>query len=364
MIPMTDFLIHLVFTSFLLSCVFAIWMRIVPHLQKKCTAQTCYFAGLSVLIGFFMPLLPVRFSLNGSKAQDIVYTDTAGYIEAAPKHNSIIEILFLIWLGGAILYLCIPLIRHFRFMRHTRKYAVPAAHDTQLTANKLAREMSVPAPEEVRILPVSISPMMTGLLTPIILLPADKMTKETQYYILKHEMMHFKRKDLWGKILFLLCRAIHWFNPFMSVIGQALDQACELACDASVIKTENAHGRKQYCRTILTAAELQIQKSAPAISTAFCSNKERLQKRMEAVLTASSKHMQPLLAVFAVVLVTVMGSLTVFAEEDTISDYNTYKQNSPSTVTTTTVTVYTDTDNADAVLQTTIHSPTTTVLYD
>ena len=60
---------------------------------------------------------------------------------------------------------------------------------------------------------MAASPMVYGLFSPKIVLPAQQYS-ETQYrYILLHEWMHIRRKDLWKKALMLAVAVLHWYNP-------------------------------------------------------------------------------------------------------------------------------------------------------
>ena len=91
---------------------------------------------------------------------------------------------------------------------------------------------------------MAASPMVYGLFSPKIVLPAQQYS-ETQYeYILLHEWMHIRRKDLWKKALMLAAAALHWYNPACWLMLALFNRDIELACDADVLqamgKTEHA----------------------------------------------------------------------------------------------------------------------------
>lgn len=44
------------------------------------------------------------------------------------------------------------------------------------------------------------SPMFIGFIQPVILLPRVKLSDDEVYLILKHELIHLKRHDLWCKV--------------------------------------------------------------------------------------------------------------------------------------------------------------------
>lgn len=56
-------------------------------------------------------------------------------------------------------------------------------------------------------------PLVVGLLRPRILLPERELSPEQWEGVLTHELVHWRRHDLWIKWLAVLARAVHWFNP-------------------------------------------------------------------------------------------------------------------------------------------------------
>ena len=107
------------------------------------------------------------------------------------------------------------------------------------------------------------TPMTLGLLRPVIVLPPEVPEADLPL-ILRHELCHIRRRDLWYKGLMLLANAVHWFNPLVWLMAGAIERDTELACDeaslAQLPRTEHA----AYGRTILAAA--QRVKNAPAAS--------------------------------------------------------------------------------------------------
>ena len=74
-------------------------------------------------------------------------------------------------------------------------------------------EMNIKKQIDLKICPVIGSPMLFGLFAPRILLPKTDLAKDDLSFILKHELVHCKRKDLLYKWFMLTATAIHWFNP-------------------------------------------------------------------------------------------------------------------------------------------------------
>ncbi len=85
-----------------------------------------------------------------------------------------------------------------------------------------------------------------GIIKPVIFLQKKYIDKEL-YWILKHEMTHIVRKDLWVKLFLEFVCCLHWFNPFIYLLEQKMRFLCETSCDERVIKgcTE------EECRTYI-----------------------------------------------------------------------------------------------------------------
>ena len=63
--------------------------------------------------------------------------------------------------------------------------------------------------------------MTLGLLRPVIVLPPEVPEADLPL-ILRHELCHIRRRDLWYKGVMLLANAVHWFNPLVwRMAGQA-----------------------------------------------------------------------------------------------------------------------------------------------
>ena len=57
-------------------------------------------------------------------------------------------------------------------------------------------------------------PLSLGLLRPVVVLPPDLAGEEAEL-VLRHELAHIRRHDLWAKALLNLANAAHWFNPLV-----------------------------------------------------------------------------------------------------------------------------------------------------
>ncbi len=95
------------------------------------------------------------------------------------------------------------------------------------------------------------SPMMTGFFRPSILLPEIELTGEEQEIVLAHEYVHYRRKDLWYKLLLVAANAVHWFNPLVYLMVRQANRDLEYSCDDAVTRDKDMEFRKLYSMIIL-----------------------------------------------------------------------------------------------------------------
>ena len=78
--------------------------------------------------------------------------------------------------------------------------------------------------------------------------------KKAFRYMVKHELLHIKRNDIFVKYLGLLVMAIHWFNPFSYFLYHELSSIGEMYCDHGVLEGQGEAEHKEYGELLLQAA--------------------------------------------------------------------------------------------------------------
>ncbi len=188
------------------------------------------------------------------------------------------QALFWLWFAGAV----------FRFFWKLGSYRV---------FRRRALRQAVPAPLEARIalvcrydgehLQLACSPavhtaLLLGVKAPVLLLPPGEPSPAATAAVIRHELAHYRRGDLWLKWAAELVCCIHWFNPLAHWMLREIDRACELACDEAVIRTMNAQEKQIYGETLIAFAGRQGRFAVPL--TAICENKARLKERLVRIM--------------------------------------------------------------------------------
>lgn len=151
------------------------------------------------------------------------------------------------------------------------------------------------------------SPCLIGLFRPKLVLPADRSRwKKTELkLIIAHEMCHYRKKDLWLKMLMSAVCCANWFNPLVWVMKKQFFYDMELACDGSVLADCDDDERERYARVMLAFAG--SRKMNAAFSTGFGGSRKQMKTRIDYMLDAGAKKKGRLSLVAAVMLVLAMG---------------------------------------------------------
>ena len=128
------------------------------------------------------------------------------------------------------------------------------------------------------------TPMLLGLLRPMVVLPERDFSPEMLRGILTHELAHYRRGDLALKWFTAALCSLHWFNPLMPLLRRELDRACELSCDALLLKNMDREEKQRYGELLLSlAAERPLPRRVVAVSLA--TEKRNLKERLVQIMT-------------------------------------------------------------------------------
>jgi uncharacterized membrane protein YkoI len=139
-----------------------------------------------------------------------------------------------------------------------------------------------------KICPFVPSPMLIGFFKSTILLPNKDISADELGYAFRHELTHYKRKDLWINLLALLATAMHWFNPLVYLMAKVARADCEAACDEAVVNGYDLERRKQYGETIIGFIGA-CRARPPLLSTYFYGGGNSMKKRLSAIMDTTQK---------------------------------------------------------------------------
>lgn len=128
------------------------------------------------------------------------------------------------------------------------------------------------------------SPMLIGLLRPLIVLPADILdwtTLAERRAMVQHELAHLERRDHYVNALQSLLSAVFFFHPLVRFACRQMTLERELACDDRVVSL--GAEAETYAESILKVAERNIVPRGHH-QPAFFSTKQFLERRLHMIL--------------------------------------------------------------------------------
>ena len=327
-----------------------------PILGRRYKAKTLYIAWLVVLLGFLVPLraIPTRPALTVKMPAAIshpvfAYSNKAGAVQngsaaihshtgaAVPEDGGVTlplsgaagnevsnnhsgfgvpaapvkpvtwaSLAAIIWLLGASVSFLLMLVRHALFLRTVRRWQMPVTSPDVLGAlDTEKRRLHIKRHVQLMFCPSVGSPMMIGLIRPRLLLPDEDLTVDELPLVIRHELTHLKRHDLWVRAVMLPAVSLHWFNPAVYAMSRVLGFWQESSCDENVTAAETQEGKQFYSETIIRVIRRQARMKSQ-MTTSFYGGKNGMKRRIMAILESGKKR-----AGVAVCLVTLaaVGSL-------------------------------------------------------
>lgn len=245
-------------TAIAVSLLIVLVLLIRQPVARAFGARAAYALWLVPLLRVFVPpggasaMLPVESAAPAFIPEIMLVTIAA----PEPGLPIFANALPAFWIGGALAFLALHLFRHHRF--------IARALDRGIRLAPRGVPYDVIASDAVE------GPLATGLLNPLILVPADfgeRFTAEQQHLALLHEQLHHRRGDLWASAAALIVAAALWFNPFAHLALGAFRRDMEAACDTSVIALSNPAEAAVYAETILRSAVRPVPRSLCALTS-------------------------------------------------------------------------------------------------
>ena len=160
-----------------------------------------------------------------------------------------------VWLLGMCGVLVWSGVSHMRLRRYLRRWAtVETREEVCCRYAEQAQRLNLKRVPKLLACPGLEVPMLTGLVAPALMLPQVASPENGLDYALLHELIHYRRRDIWLKALVMLTVSVHWFNPVMWLMVRQVDRDIELACDEMALTVLPEEERLAYGETILQAA--------------------------------------------------------------------------------------------------------------
>ncbi|WP_340023500.1 M56 family metallopeptidase [Paenibacillus sp. FSL K6-1096] len=221
-------------------------------------------------------------------------------------------ILLGIWAAGAISFAAWQWYAYRRFTRalERTRTMIPEDSGTAILLRSIKEQLGLTSSVKLAYSPAARSPFLAGLWKPVIYLPEQSPDKLDMEMVLRHELVHLKRKDLWIKAVSLFVRTIHWYNPLVHTIPEELHTWSELTCDQVVVQEMTHAERKRYGGTIL---QVMAGTTGPpgSFHASLSGDGQQLQRRLAHMLNVKKLNRQTLfLSITAALLIAGISTST------------------------------------------------------
>ncbi|APM38923.1 peptidase [Clostridium kluyveri] len=252
-----------------------------------------------------------------SLSESMKIKNNANIITANYPIENYFIILFYIWLIVSIILLSYHIISYIIFNNKIKHfiYDVPDSEIRNIYS-KLLVEMNIKRKISLKLCWGISTPLGIGIFNSHILIPCVSYDNQELKYILKHELMHYKRHDMIYKILLLITVTVYWFNPLVYIMYKIVSNDCELSCDEAVLKKSNMKERKLYASTLINSLRLNKNNVIKQnLITGFNNNKNILKRRLENMLNLKIKQKGVIWGILiTVIVVCSFISVNVLAE--------------------------------------------------
>lgn len=288
------------------SVLIGILLMFSPLLKNSYVAKWRYymwlFAGVRLILPFRLtPSTPITIPVEMETAVSDGFSAT--------------RVLTLVWLIGTAVIGAYQFYSYFSFKRLIKRWGKRITDERALTAFEEAKEFAgVKGDIGVKKCRAVTSPMMFGVIKPELIIPDTEYDIGDLPVILRHELVHLKRHDIWYKLIMLTARTIHWFNPIVHIMYKYANKDIELACDEEVVKGKDSEYRQYYCRAILNFVHNGCR-AKTELSTCFIFSKKAIKERFNAILSEKIKKKGIFMFCIVAVSIALSGSFITFAAE-------------------------------------------------
>ncbi len=232
--------------------------------------------------------------ININNGENVIVNNTQ-------SHISMLDLAVKVWVCIAAALILTSYLPYFYLKR---KIMLSAVYNTELDEflNYIKEKLNIKQNVKICICNYYGSPMLMGILNPVIVLPDTAYDENNLAMIISHELTHLKRFDVVYKFLLHTLKCIYWFNPLVWLMEKYAEGDIELSCDEDITKNRNKNFKMRYADTILKVAA--GGDTSPVLSTAFSTEAENIKERFANIFFGKIKKQgKNILAGFMAVII-------------------------------------------------------------
>lgn len=228
-------------------------------------------------------------------------------------------VLLAVWAAGAFVLFSVSILKYrknIRILNSNLEDAEDAVFDVYMDVCVQKGIKRIPG---LYISGAVKTPMIYGFCNTKVILPKIHIAHSDISAVLSHELVHYKRGDLYIKLLALVANSLHWFNPLCYIAVKHLFGEMELSCDEKVLENSDKEARISYGVAMLEIVK-KCRHSAPSLTTGFNPKSRAVKARFENILdTAKKRKGIPLIIIMLCISILSANLVGYGSESGTIS---------------------------------------------
>ncbi|MCC0781623.1 M56 family metallopeptidase [Clostridioides sp. ES-S-0108-01] len=307
----------LIQSTIICSISICILLFLKKYLFKNFSNKFNYYIWLIIIFRMLFFLFSYTITYEVKKSKSNFFEKNIEQINVSIDNN-LIFYLACLWIIVTIFIAVYTFIKYMRF----KDFVVDVSYeieddDINYIYKSLLKELNLGKKIILRGSDELISPAGMGLFKSYIFLPNYSYSRDELIWILKHELMHFKNKDILVKFLMLFVKIIYWFNPLVYIMSYRVNLDCELCCDESVLNNCSLKDKKEYALALIKSIKLSKNYQSRILTTEF--NKTNLEKRLDSIVKKKGKS-----GILIALILICMYSITYFnIEKISFDNFNT-----------------------------------------
>lgn len=248
--------------------------------------------------------------------------------------KNIVDAGAIIWCVGLGILTCMLMIVLIKFKSESNNMERIKDGNIIKILNKLKRNINLKSNINLYICDEKKSPCILGFIRPKIYLPhyVLELDEDMISHILLHELMHYKRKDLYLNFICWIILLLHWFNPLVWIALKKLKTYREYGCDCFVLQILGEEKNVDYGMTIINLSKIVTNKRSIQVGLGFERN-NLIKGRIEMIKSFKNDSYKisakaALGCLVAAVVVCTNGITVNALDVNSVSSNNAYNQTS------------------------------------
>ena len=338
---MEQYFLSFILRSITISLIILLVLILNLLFGKAFSARLRYTVWLILLVGLILPMpalirngiiplpLPVPAQTQYSASEFSVSGRGPEIMPAAANTNaspawfsrqpfSPLMVCVFVWSIIALAVFFYHIRRYIRFLQTVRRWGVTVKDEKILSIFRSVLEEKGLGSKNIDLLSCGFvsSSILTGFRRPMILLPERSFETDELEFIFRHELIHYKRRDLFVKLLFVMVISIYWFNPLVYWLCELMQADGEMSCDEAVLLGSDVENRHFYADVIIGMIEKKNALGTMLSTCFFHKGKLSIKKRLDSIVDTTRKMNWPAIPIISVIIALTLFSGSVFAVQE------------------------------------------------